>query len=255
NRALNAALDNQGTLSVEQTLNMNSGLLVSNSGSVTVAANSTLSITGDFEQTAAGTFIVEIPDTQSGATLGQLTTTGLFFLDGTLNVVVEDEFIPDDGQAFRIISGASRSGSFLVTDGLDLGNGVILELEYNPANATLITHSFPNNQPPVAINDSATTDEDIPVTIAVLSNDSDPDGDPLAIRSVTQPAHGPAVRTPDGTITYTPNLNFNGTDSFTYKIRDGKGGSAIGVVAVTIQPINDAPTAVDDSASTVSATP
>src|SRR5262249_54818445 len=162
-----------------------------------------------------------IPDTEDGSTHGQLTTTGLFFLDGTLNVFVEDGFIPNDGQVFRIISGASRSGSFLVTDGLDLGNGVILELEYNPADATLITHSFPDNKPPVAVNASATTDEDTPVTIAVLSNDSDPDGDPLAIRSVTQPVHGSAVRNPDGTITYTPSLDFNGTDHFSYKIRDG----------------------------------
>src|SRR5262249_34824747 len=143
-------------------LSMNSGLLVSNKGNLTVGANSTLSVTGDFEQTAAGTFNVEIPDTEDGSTHGQLTTTGLFFLDGTLNVFVEDGFIPNDGQVFRIISGASRSGSFLVTDGLDLGNGVILELEYNPADATLITHSFPDNKPPVAVNDSATTDEDTP---------------------------------------------------------------------------------------------
>ena len=62
----------------------------------------------------------------------------------------------------------------------------------------------PASGPPDAADDSATTDEDTPVTIDVLANDSDPDGDPLTITSVTEPSLGTAVVDGDGTIVYTP---------------------------------------------------
>jgi VCBS repeat-containing protein len=85
------------------------------------------------------------------------------------------------------------------------------------------------------------TDEDTPATIAVLSNDTDPDGDHLSVIAVTGPAHGSTLVNPDGTVTYTPALNFNGVDSFTYTIADGRGGMATAAVNVTITPVNDAP--------------
>jgi len=97
------------------------------------------------------------------------------------------------------------------------------------------------NQPPVAQDDVATTDEDVPVIISVLGNDSDPDGDPLTITGVTQGAKG-GVSIGGVNVTYTPTLNLNGTDSFTYSISDGRGGTATATVRVTINPVNDAPT-------------
>ena len=51
----------------------------------------------------------------------------------------------------------------------------------------------------------------------------------------------------DGTVTYTPAANFTGTDTFTYTVRDGNGGSDDGTVTVTVDPVNDAPVAVDDT--------
>uniref|UniRef100_UPI002610B880 Ig-like domain-containing protein n=1 Tax=uncultured Christiangramia sp. TaxID=503836 RepID=UPI002610B880 len=71
----------------------------------------------------------------------------------------------------------------------------------------------------------ATTSEDTPVQIDVLNNDSDPDGDELTVTEVTQPGNGSAVINTDGTVTYSPNANFNGTDTFTYTISDGNGGT------------------------------
>jgi VCBS repeat-containing protein len=103
------------------------------------------------------------------------------------------------------------------------------------------------NDPPVANDDTATAAEDTPVTITVLANDSDPDGDPLAVQSVTLGAHGSVARNPDNTVTYTPDFNFNGTDAFTYTITDGKGGTDSATVNVTITPVNDGPIAVDDA--------
>ena len=83
------------------------------------------------------------------------------------------------------------------------------------------------NDPPVAANDSESTDEDTPVTIVVLSNDSDIDGDILTTTDVLSgsgPSNGVVLLNANGTIEYTPNANFNGQDSFVHSISDGKGG-------------------------------
>jgi len=111
------------------------------------------------------------------------------------------------------------------------------------------------NDAPVAVDDAASTDEDTPVVIAVLGNDSDPDNDPLTITETTTPENGSVVINEDGTITYTPNPDFNGTDSFEYTITDGNGGFDTAIVTVTIGGTNDAPVAVDDAASTEEDTP
>jgi DNA/RNA endonuclease G (NUC1) len=105
------------------------------------------------------------------------------------------------------------------------------------------------NDAPVAVNDSATTDEDTTVNVNVLSNDSDVDGDSLTVSAVTQGTHG-SVTNNGSNVTYSPAANFNGTDSFTYTISDGHGGTATASVSVTINAVNDAPVAVNDSATT-----
>jgi hypothetical protein len=92
----------------------------------------------------------------------------------------------------------------------------------------------PVNDPPRAVNDSATTTKGTAVTIAVLANDSDVDGDLLAITSVTSGHAGTTAITGGKTVTYTPSRNFTGTDSFTYAITDGKGGTATATVTVTV---------------------
>jgi hypothetical protein len=109
---------------------------------------------------------------------------------------------------------------------------------------------LPVNDVPVAAPDAAATDEDTPVTIPVLANDSDPDGDPLTVAIVTPPANGSVTVHGDGTITYTPNPNFNGTDTFEYEACDPSGACSTAPVIVTVAPVADAPVAVDDSAVT-----
>ena len=104
------------------------------------------------------------------------------------------------------------------------------------------------NHPPMANDDNATTSKDIPVSIDVLANDSDPDGDTLNIASVSNPSHGNAA-IQAGKVLYTPNASFIGTDSFTYTISDGHGGSASAtvIVTVTVSHVNHPPVANDDS--------
>ncbi|WP_420464453.1 retention module-containing protein, partial [Panacagrimonas sp.] len=114
----------------------------------------------------------------------------------------------------------------------------------------------PVNNPPDAVDDSAVTDEGEPVTIAVLGNDTDPDGNPLTLTGVTQGSNGVVTINPDGTVTYTPNPGTSGNDSFTYTISDGQGGTDTATVTVTVNevidpppppPDNTAPDAVNDS--------
>jgi VCBS repeat-containing protein len=103
------------------------------------------------------------------------------------------------------------------------------------------------NDAPVAVSDSATTDEDAAKAIAVLANDSDVDGDALKVSAVTQGAHGGVAINADGSLTYTPAADFNGSDSFTYTASDGNGGTATATVSVTVNAVNDPPVAVNDS--------
>jgi hypothetical protein len=106
------------------------------------------------------------------------------------------------------------------------------------------------NRAPDAVDDSATTQRDTAVTIGVVANDTDPDGDPLSITGVSNPPHGTAVDNGDGTVTYTPDTGFTGSDTFSYTIADGRGGSDTATVAITVtEPPNRPPTARNDSAT------
>ncbi len=97
--------------------------------------------------------------------------------------------------------------------------------------------------PPLAVDDTATTAEDTPVNIDVLANDSDVDGDTLSVTSVTTPTNGTAVIETDNTVTYTPDANFNGADSFDYTADDSNGGTDTATVTLTINAVNDPPLA------------
>lgn len=118
------------------------------------------------------------------------------------------------------------------------------------------------NIPPVANGDSATTPEDTPVVIPVIANDTDIDGNivPNSVAMVNLPSHGSVtINALTGEITYTPDANFNGTDTFVYLVCDD--GTPLpslcdtALVTVTVTPVNDSPVANNDTASTGSSTP
>ncbi len=108
------------------------------------------------------------------------------------------------------------------------------------------------NDAPVANSDAWSTNEDTPLIIAskgVLANDTDVDGDVLSATLVTGPSHGSLVLNTDGSFSYTPSLNYNGPDSFSYVANDGTLNSLTATVALTITAVNDAPVAVNDTYS------
>lgn len=112
----------------------------------------------------------------------------------------------------------------------------------NTATATVTVTVTSTNDPPEGTDDTAETQEDTATTIAVLDNDFDPEADALSVTEVSNPADGTATINADGTITYTPDENFNGEDSFTYTLSDGTVTSTA-TVTVTVIAVNDPPSA------------
>ncbi len=104
----------------------------------------------------------------------------------------------------------------------------------------------PVDDAPVANDDSATTAEDTPVTVDVLANDVDVDGDTLTATPLQNPQHGSLVVNPDKTIDYTPNLNYHGADGFTYTLSDGT-STRTAAVTLTVTSVNDAPGAANNA--------
>ncbi|MFL0932706.1 tandem-95 repeat protein [Vibrio parahaemolyticus] len=107
---------------------------------------------------------------------------------------------------------------------------------------------LPINDAPNAENDVITTEEDIAVTIDVLVNDSDVEGDALSIQSASVPSEQGSVDIVDGKLVFTPAENFNGEATITYIVTDGDLTDEA-KVTVTVTPVNDSPVAVDDTTS------
>jgi hypothetical protein len=124
---------------------------------------------------------------------------------------------------------------------------------------TVIVNVSGVNDAPTAANDSATTDEDTAVDIDLVDNDSDIDGsvDATSVTVMAQPANGSvSINAITGVATYTPNANHNGSDSFTYVVQDNENGtSAVATVSITINSVNDAPVATNDTVTLQEDTP
>ncbi len=123
------------------------------------------------------------------------------------------------------------SFDFTVTDPSDASDTGTITITVDPV-----------NDAPVAVDDSATTDEDVAVNVDLLANDTDVDGDALSIDTVGTPSNGAVVDNGDGTVDYTPAADFNGTDTFSYTVTDGD-LTDTAEVTVTVEPVNDAPVA------------
>ena len=144
----------------------------------------------------------------------------------------------------------TRTISFQVNDGdssNNLSNAVSRSVQVSP------------NPPPVASDDSATTNKNTAIDISVLANDSDSDGDGIHVASVdTTGTKGSVSINPDGTIHYDPNGQFSGlqagqsaTDTFTYEASDGFHNSNSATVTVTVTGVNDPPVLSNIEASTI----
>ncbi len=117
-------------------------------------------------------------------------------------------------------------------------------LDSNIATVSINVHPDQNgngqNDPPNAVNDSASTGQNTPVTVTVLTNDSDPDADSLTVTAAGPASHGTVTINSNNTVTYTPSNNYVGSDSFNYTISDGE-FSASAAVDITVNAGNQSP--------------
>ena len=137
---------------------------------------------------------------------------------------------------------ANYSGPAAFTYTVSDGNG-------GSATGTVNITVDPVNDDPVAVADAFTINEDTALVIAagsLTANDTDIDGGALSVTSVQGALNG-TVTLAAGTITFTPTANYSGPAAFTYTVVDGNGGSDTGTVNITVDPVNDAPVAVDDA--------
>ncbi|QDG52671.1 tandem-95 repeat protein [Persicimonas caeni] len=194
----------------------------------------------------------DAPTADAGA--DQTVTTGtLVNLDGSNSSDI-DSGDSIAGYAWTIDSAPTNSTATL-TDAAtatpsftpdEAGDYVLLLTVEDQSGATgtdtvTITAQVPNSDP-VTTDDTLTLDEDTTQTIDVAANDTDADGDSLTVSIVTGPTNGTASVV-SNQIEYTPNANFNGSDSLTYQVADGNGGTATGTLSITVNAVNDAPTA------------
>src|SRR5205823_4254869 len=117
------------------------------------------------------------------------------------------------------------SFTFKVNDGTADSNEATVSITVNPI-----------NDPPVALGQSVTTDEDTPKAITLTG--SDVEGDPLTYSIVDGPAHGTLTGTAPS-LTYSPSQDYNGSDSFTFKVNDGTVDGNTATVSITINSVND----------------
>ncbi len=121
------------------------------------------------------------------------------------------------------------------------------------ANAAVHLIVDPVNDAPVAVPDAFTLAEDTALAVTapgVLANDSDVEGDALRALLSSGPSHGTLALNVDGSFDYTPDPDYNGSDSFSYRANDGAADSAAVEVSLTVSEVNDAPLAADDYAET-----
>jgi hypothetical protein len=159
-----------------------------------------------------------------------------YSIDGTITIGVSPDKI--DGVApGQDLAGLEVRTFVLNTSGLPVTQ--LAAADFTPAALYTLrgTAHCDVNNPPQAVADDARTPENKPVKVAVLGNDVDPDGDPLEVVALGAPAHGRLIATQkSGIATYKPDSGFTGTDSFTYTVEDGRGGSATATVTVTVEP-------------------
>lgn len=146
----------------------------------------------------------------------------------------------DLSKAFSVWGGTNASNYSLNAD-----YGCVVGMDFNLGDGSTDPGPLDPVHVPDANADLAQTDEDAAVTTPVLANDAGLADAPIVVTIDSQPAHGTAVVSGTG-VTYTPAADWNGTDTYAYRITDGDGQTDTATVTVTVAPVNDAPVATDD---------
>ncbi|EHH1099183.1 tandem-95 repeat protein [Vibrio parahaemolyticus] len=179
----------------------------------------------------------------------------------TIDVLVNDSDVEGDALSIQSASVPSEQGSVDIVDGKLVftpaenfnGEATITYIVTDgdltdEANVTVTV--TPVNDSPVAVDDTTSIQEDTAVTIDVLTNDTDVDGDKLSIESASVPKEQGTVEVVDGKLVFTPAENFNGDAEITYTVTDGELTDEA-KVTVTVNPVNDVPTIKVDAVESI----
>ncbi|EGQ9079280.1 tandem-95 repeat protein [Vibrio parahaemolyticus] len=170
----------------------------------------------------------------------------------TIDVLVNDSDVEGDALSIQSASVPKEQGTVEVVDGklvftpAENFNGeatisyIVTDGDLTDEAKVTVTVT-PVNDSPVAVDDTTSIQEDTAVTIDVLTNDTDVDGDKLSIESASVPKEQGTVEVVDGKLVFTPAENFNGDAEITYTVTDGELTDEA-KVTVTVNPVNDAPT-------------
>jgi hypothetical protein len=153
------------------------------------------------------------------------------------------------------LSGTGANLTYTPSPGYDGPDSFTYKANDGKADSNIATFSItvtPVNDAPVAVAKSLTTNEDQSAGVALSATDKD--GNPLTYSIVNSPAQGKLTGTAPN-LTYAPNADYHGPDSFTFKANDGKADSNIATVSITVNPVNDAPVADAKSSATLKGSP
>jgi cytoskeletal protein CcmA (bactofilin family) len=243
-----------GLITGNTTILLSSGTFINNGTLSPGDPLGIINVTGNLPFSSASAVLeVELGGNEPGTSQDQVIVSGSSGLNGTLSVLVTDGFVPEPGQEFVVLRAGAISGTFSSISHPDLGEDRIFLPVYTDSTVA-VRFTGAEITRPIAINDSVSTPFNTAVSINVLANDISPAGDPLSIIAVTQPANGTAGISGDSLITYTPASGFSGVDSFIYTISSDREEVDSARVTVTVLEqviINNAPVAVNDTASTV----
>ncbi|MCF9330723.1 tandem-95 repeat protein, partial [Vibrio parahaemolyticus] len=179
----------------------------------------------------------------------------------TIDVLVNDSDVEGDALSIQLASVPSEQGSVDIVDGklvftpAENFNGeatityIVTDGDLTDEAKVTVTVT-PVNDSPVAVDDTTSIQEDTAVTIDVLTNDTDVDGDKLSIESASVPKEQGTVEVVDGKLVFTPVENFNGDAEITYTVTDGELTDEA-KVSVTVNPVNDAPTIKVDAVESI----
>ncbi|MDF5013692.1 tandem-95 repeat protein [Vibrio parahaemolyticus] len=179
----------------------------------------------------------------------------------TIDVLVNDSDVEGDALSIQSASVPSEQGSVDIVDGklvftpAENFNGeatityIVTDGDLTDEAKVTVTVT-PVNDSPVAVDDTTSIQEDTAVTIDVLTNDTDVDGDKLSIESASVPKEQGTVEVVDGKLVFTPVENFNGDAEITYIVTDGQLTDEA-KVTVTVNPVNDAPTIKVDAVESI----
>ncbi|EKN4581772.1 tandem-95 repeat protein, partial [Vibrio parahaemolyticus] len=179
----------------------------------------------------------------------------------TIDVLVNDSDVEGDALSIQSASVPSEQGSVDIVDGklvftpAENFNGeatityIVTDGDLTDEAKVTVTVT-PVNDSPVAVDDTTSIQEDTAVTIDVMPNDTDVDGDTLSIQSASVPSDQGTVEIVDGKLVFTPAENFNGDAEVTYTVTDGQLTDEA-KVTVTVNPVNDAPTIKVDAVESI----